>query len=356
VEFCLARRMNWDWTLDRYGALIDKELKAFFSKAIKIAKAYHPFIGRVYSDIGEYVLRKGKRLASCSTLLTYKSYTGEVDKRILRVCVGIELYRHCILVHDDLVDRDDVRRGGKAFHRLFSKGFDDRFGEGVAVFVGNMMHTMAMNTLLGSGFDERKIGEIARLLADCYREVNESQILDLVFEYKGPDVDEWRIMASKRAASLFRATILAGAIFGNAPKRDLRILEEAAMHIGYSFDIQDDLIDTFATPEQYGRAPGGDLAHGKRPFHVVYALEMADRKELKKLQAMARSGTLSREDLELAKEVIRGSGALRAAKQESKEHAERAKALIDETSLSDETKRFFESFIGYIEESLDWYK
>jgi geranylgeranyl diphosphate synthase type II len=86
--------------------------------------------------------------------------------------------------------------------------------------------------------------------------VNESQVLDLLFEYKTPDVNEWYVMASKRAASLFKASLLVGAVLADASEKDLRLLGEAAEHIGYCFDIQDDIIDTFASEEQYGRRPG----------------------------------------------------------------------------------------------------
>ncbi len=349
-------RMNWEEQLDRYGKLVDKRLEEFLSRLVEEGRNHHPFMGELYSKIREYVLRKGKRLASCSTLLTYKGYVGELDDRILSVCIGVELFRHSILIHDDLVDQDELRRGGKAFHKLFSEASDERFGEGTAIFVGNAMYALALQVFRGSEFPEEKIGEITRLFEDGYRAVNESQVLDLLFEYGKPDVEEWRTMASKRAVALFRTTILAGAILGEAPERDLRPLEEAATHIGYAFDIQDDIIDTFASEEQYGRPPGGDLMHGKKPLHVVYALKLTGGEDLKTLKALGSRKNLTREELEAARRIIRESGALDAAKDESRKHAEAAKELVAKTSLGDETKNFFSSFISYIERSLDWYK
>ena len=347
--------MGWEETLDQYGVLIEEKLKGFFEETITAARVYHPFIGEVYSNIRDFVLRKGKRLASCSTLLTYKGYTGNVNDQILRACVGIELYRHCILAHDDLIDRDGLRRGGKTLHRLFAEGYDRRLGEGTAVFGGDILYALALQGLMTSGFSQEKLGKIVHLLSEGYRMVNESQMLDLLFEYKEPDVDEWYRMASKRAASLFNVTILTGAILGNAPEGDLQILEEAAVHVGFSFDIQDDIIDTFASREQYGRTPGGDLARGKKPLHMVYTLRLADRRQLETLKEMVNKKRVSQRNLEGVRAIIRECGALEAAKGESRKHAERAKALIAQTGLSDETKRFFSSLISYIEESLDWY-
>jgi len=348
--------MSWEETLDYYGGLIDEEVKKFLAEAKNAAKAYHPFIEKVYSNIEEFVLRKGKKLASCSTLLAYEGYAGEIGNRILKACVSIELYRHCILVHDDLVDEDTQRRGGKTFHRLIAENYDARLGYGTGVFVGDLMYALTLQAMLNSGFSQEKLNRVMLLFSEGYRNVNESQMLDLLFEYKEPDVDEWYVMASKRAASLFETTLLVGGILGNAPERDLQILREAGMHMGYSFDIQDDIIDTFASLEQYGKPPGEDMSLGKKPLHIIYAFELADRGGLDTLTNFMSKERINSDDLELVKAVVRESGALEVAKEKSKEHAEKAKALIAKTSLGDKTKKFFDSMINYIQESLDWYK
>ncbi len=348
--------MVWEKLLDQYGELIDKRLDEFFARLVEEKRTYHPFIGDLYSEVAKYVLRKGKRLASCSTLLTYKGYAGEVGDQILDICVGVELFRHSILIHDDLVDRDELRRGDKAFHKLFSKAYDDRFSEGAAIFIGNAMYALGLQTIRGANFPQEKTSKVLQLFENDYRGVNESQVLDLLFEFKSPDVEEWRTMASRRAAVLFKTTILTGAILGGALERDIHLLEEAAAHIGYAFDIQDDIIDTFASEEQYGRPPGGDLRHGKKPLYVVQTMKLAGEKELEALKGIVGKESLTREELEAAREVIRKSGALGAAKDESRQHAKAAKELIARTSLSDETKEFLSSFITYVEQSLDWYK
>jgi len=343
--------------LDQYTALIDRKLRDHFRSLKEAAGKYHPFMLRTYENLEEYLLRKGKRLASCSTLMTYKGYAGEIDEKILKVCVGIELYRHCILVHDDLVDEDETRRGGKSFHKLFPDVSGIRFGEGTAIFMGDAMYALSVGAILNSGFGGEALNKVIQLLVKDYRDVNESQVLDLLFEHKEPDVEEWYTMASKRAASLFRATILTGAILGGAPEEeDLRALEEASMNIGYAFDIQDDIIDTFATEQQYGRPPGGDITRGKKPLHLIYALQSAGPEESKAIRSVLGKGEISSEDLETMRAIIRKTGALEAAKEKSVGHAKQAKMLIARTKMSGESKEFFDAFIDYIVQSLDWYK
>jgi len=347
--------MSWEKTLDQYGLLIEEKTRGYFTEVTGKAYNYHPFIAEVYETLKEFVLRKGRRLASCSTLLMYSGYTTKVDDQILKVCVGIELYRHCILIHDDLIDRDDFRRGSKTVHKTLSEKRDERFGEGIAVFLGDIVYTLAVKAILDSGFEESKLTRVLRILFEGYREVNESQILDMLFENEDINVDEWYVMASKRAASLFKATMLVGALLADAPERDLEILEEVAVNIGYAFDIQDDIIDTYASEDQYGRPPCRDLTLNKKPLHVICALSSQNREKSEALRRLL--GTeLSAKEIGLARLIIKDSGGLEIAKEISKTHAEKAEALINNTRLNEETKRFFSSFINYIEESLEWYK
>jgi geranylgeranyl pyrophosphate synthase len=351
--------MNWEKTLDKYTAVIEEHLKKYLDETTKDAGAYHPFIGKVYTDIVEFVLRKGKRLASCSTLLTYKGYAGEVDERILKVCIGVELYRHAILVHDDLVDLDDSRRGGSTLHKKFMNSYspyDSRFGDGAAVFAGNITYALGIRALIESGFPPETINRVLRLTSEGYRNVNESQILDLLFEKKDVSVDEWIVMASKRAATLFKLTLLTGAILADAPEADLSILEKAAENMGYSFDIQDDIIDCFAKKEEYGRSTCLDISKNKKPLHIIYALNSTDPNKTESLKCLLGKQFLSFGEKDLARQLLRESGGLDAAKHASKKHAKQARDFIAQTSLNEDVKEFFNSFITYIEQSLDWYK
>jgi geranylgeranyl diphosphate synthase type I len=348
--------MDWENALEEYGLLVEDKLEKIFSKTIREAESYHPFIKDVYTSLREFTLRRGKRLASCSTLLTYKGYAGAVDEKILNVCTGIEIYRQSILVHDDLVDMEETRRGGETINKFFAEKYDERLGEGVAVFLGNMAYSLAVQIIMGSGFSAEKVAEAVSLLSEGYREVNESQALDLLFEYKDVDVEEWRTMASKRAASLFKVTMVMGGVLADAPEEDLKLLEKAAVNIGYAFDIQDDIIDTFASEEQYGRPPCGDLKLGKKPLHIVYTLESSDPEASRILKSLRGRKNLSRDEVETVRNLVRRSGGLDNAKRDSRRHAEEARNLVAMTSMLGEVKGFFNSLITYIENSLDWYK
>lgn len=340
--------MNYENVLDDFGLLIEDDLKSLFELSVNESREYHSFMADVYGTIQEFVFREGRRLASCSTLMVYKGYTGRIDDRIIRASSGFELYRHSILAHDDIVDVEDLRRGGETLHKIFGRNYGERFGAGTALFAGNMLYALGLKAILQSGFEPDKLMEALRLFSSEYVAVNESQILDQLFEHKKPDFGEWNVMASKRASSLFKASMLTGAILASAPENDKKALAGAAEHIGYAFDIQDDIIDTFASKEQYGREPCGDISKRKKPLHIVLALEKDDR--------LAMLIGRTQIDVDEVQSLIRDCGALDTAKSISRDHAKEAQRLITQTSMNDEARDFFISFIKYVDESLDWYK
>ena len=128
------------------------------------------------------------------------------------------------------------------------------------------------------------------------------------------------------------------------------------MHIGYSFDIQDDIIGTFASEEQYGRQTGGDILLGKKPLHVIYAYQLSNGDVQYQLRNVLKDRKAGEGDIDKVREIIKGCGALAKTKEVSRDHANKAIKLIDKTSLTVESKKFFKDLINFVSESLDWYK
>jgi geranylgeranyl pyrophosphate synthase len=133
-------------------------------------------------------------------------------------------------------------------------------------------------------------------------------------------------------------------------------LENAAENMGYSFDIQDDIIDTFAKEKDYGRSTCLDISKNKKPLHIVESLHSEDLKKSEALKCLLGKQFLSYGEKELVRKLIRESKGLSSAKKTSKKYAKNTRNLILKTNLTEEIKDFFNSFILYIEESLDWYK
>ncbi|MGC8849809.1 MAG: polyprenyl synthetase family protein, partial [Candidatus Bathyarchaeia archaeon] len=124
--------LDWREELKTYERLIEDKVLSILEGERGKASKYHPFVERLYRDLEEFILRKGRRLASSSTLITYKGFKGAIDGEILSVCAGMELYRHSILVHDDLADEDESRRYAPTLHKIYAEGYDEAFGGSIA--------------------------------------------------------------------------------------------------------------------------------------------------------------------------------------------------------------------------------
>ena len=348
--------MSWETSVNQYGGIIEERLRLFFKDQITKAQTYHPLMAEVIKKLEQYILRKGKRLASASVLLTYKGYREAIDDQILQVCMAMELYRHCILIHDDIVDADESRRGGPTLHISYGAKHDDRFGLGTALFTGNIAFSLALQAILEAKLPPDQVQRVLLLFSRGFQAVNESQILDLSFEYTQPTTSEWGTMAAKRAASLFSVALVTGATLAGADAQEQKLLAEAATHMGYAFDIQDDIIDTFAQEREYGKPPGRDISLGKKPLHIICALTSENRELCRTVRSLLGNKSIGPEEMTMIREVIIKSGGLETAKDLSRHHASQAQTLLHQTHLSPDIKAFFDALISYIVNSLEWYK
>ncbi len=339
--------MSLEEDLAEHSKRVAAGLSALLDLVGQRGMEYHPFIGRTYESIRAFCLRGGQRIASYTTYLVARGYDYAEAECIEAACEAVELYRHSILVHDDLVDGDELRRGEPTLHREYSGLRDDRLGLGVAVFVGNILFSLALRRIMESNVAPGIRASIAGEILVASNEVNESQVLDLHMEGTLVDPGEWEVMASKRAASLFGTTLKMGALLAGE-RRDLELLGRAGEEMGYVFDIQDDIIDTYAVRSEYGRNPGSDLKTRKRPLHILLAGQRAKEGEALAL----RDPDLG---LDEVKRILSETGAVGDAKRMADQHATNALQIIQSTSLSEESKAMFDSLMAYMQESLKWY-
>lgn len=332
--------------LEKHSAWAESSLARFLAGYQRRAR-YHPLIADIYDSICEFALRGGKRIASFTVALVCRGYGFRDPDALAVACDAVELYRHSILIHDDLVDGDEARRGGPTLNRKYAELRDDRLGLGCSVFGGNIAFCLSLSRVLGSDLGNDLAIAIVGEMTKAYSDVNESQALDLWMEGADVDLRTWRLMASRRAASLFRATLRIGGLLSGA-HRDLELLGKAGEQMGFAFDIQDDIIDVFSAAREYGRQPGSDLKTLKRPLHVVLALRNASGDQLAALRS-------SKTSLKTFRAVLRDAGAVDGARKIAARHAGRALRLIERTGMDRDAKDLFASLMSYMGRSLQWY-
>ena len=220
----------------------------------------------LYDPIAYVVEGGGKRVRPTLLLLVAEAYGCSVD-RALPAALAVEVFHNFTLVHDDIMDEADERRGRPTVHV--------KWDVGTAILVGDMMMGLSYD-LLG-----QVEGGDADALYDVYHPMVEQlcsgQALDAHFEDQSQvSVEAYVEMIDGKTAALLSAAFELGALVGGAPPAAQRDLRSAGQLVGRAFQIQDDLLDLTADGDDWGKAVGGDLVTGKKTFLTLRALERAE--------------------------------------------------------------------------------
>lgn len=223
----------------------------------------------------EYVLSMGgKRIRPVLMMMAYNLYKDDVDT-ILNPATAIEVYHNYTLLHDDLMDRADVRRGKATVHKVW----DDN----TAILSGDAMLVLAYRFM--SDCPQEHMKELMEVFSLTALEICEGQQFDMEFE-KRIDVteEEYIEMIRLKTAVLLAASLKIGAILGGASKKDAELLYNVGIQIGVAFQLQDDFLDVYGDPAVFGKKIGGDILCNKKTYMLINALNAAKGEQLAELQ------------------------------------------------------------------------
>lgn len=216
----------------------------------------------------EYVLGMGgKRLRPILLLLAYNLYREDVE-RAFPQAAGIETYHNFTLLHDDLMDKADMRRGCSTVHK--------KWDENTAILSGDAMLILAYRYMLQDCPSEC-VKAVSEAFGRAALEVCEGQQWDMEFEDRnGVTVDEYIEMIRLKTSVLLAGALEIGAILGGASVQDTHALYDFGVKMGLAFQLQDDYLDVYGNSEVFGKNIGGDILCNKKTFMLITALERSD--------------------------------------------------------------------------------
>ncbi|WP_407356879.1 polyprenyl synthetase family protein [Methanolobus sp. WCC5] len=206
----------------------------------------------------------GKRLRPATVILAAEAVGSDL-KKVLPAAVAVELVHNFTLVHDDIMDRDDIRRGMPAVHV--------KWGEAGAILAGDTLYSKAFEILTHAAGEPESILKCIDILSKTCRDICEGQWMDVEFEDR-TDVtqEEYLEMIEKKTGVLYAASMKIGAIMGGAPDEVADAFYECGRLIGIAFQIYDDVIDMTTPEEVLGKVRGSDLMEGKKTLIAIHAL------------------------------------------------------------------------------------
>ena len=228
----------------------------------------------LYEPIAYELSLGGKRIRPVLMLMAYNIYKEDVDA-ILPQAAGLETYHNHTLLHDDVMDKADMRRNKPTVHNVWN--------ENTAILSGDAMLILAYR-LMAEGLTD-KLAEVLHVFTETTMEICEGQQWDMEFETRmDVKVDEYIEMIRLKTSVLLAAALKIGAMLGGASDEDAQKLYDFGVKMGLAFQLQDDWLDVYGDPKVFGKNIGGDILCNKKTYMLITALEQADADQRKQLE------------------------------------------------------------------------
>jgi len=312
-----AARQDNPYTLDDLKNLVGDDMQRVNQVITDNLASHVVLINQLSQHI---ILSGGKRLRPMLVLLTAKScnYAGEDDALLAAV---IEFIHTATLLHDDVVDESDMRRGQETASHIW--------GNEAAVLVGDYLYSRAFQMMVRA-----QSMRIMDLLSNATNTIAQGEVLQLL-NVNDPDTSEekYHEVIYGKTACLFEAATQIGAILGNSDSKTEIAMAQFGKHLGTAFQLVDDALDYNADSEELGKNVGDDLAEGKPTLPLIYAMQHGNAEEAELIRKAIKQGGL--EHIEEITGIIKATGALEYTLDQAQTEADKAKASIAFLPASD---------------------
>ena len=334
--------------LQKYSERVEHLLRDFFEEKKSEFSSTHD--SDIVERLEEFCLRGGKRLRPALVYYGYRLLGGKDSDDIVKASLVMELLHAFLLIHDDIMDESTLRRGGPTIHKHYEDVFQKvyvgqsdrarRFGESMAILVGDLAHCLAIDLFSTLEFEEELKARVLERLNKSITATIFGQELDLQFEAEGMArfEDVLTMYRLKTAQYTFECPLHVGALLANGGKEDLELLSRYAIPLGIAFQIQDDILGLFGDEEKTGKPVGSDLRQGKQTLLLTKLLEDGSKEHRKVIREVLGKKDISNAEIEKARAVVRESGALAYAKKLSETYLGQTEAALHKMKERDYDK------------------
>jgi len=277
---------------------------------------------KLYDAAGHLIVNGGKRLRPYMVIRSCQILGGKSSTAMIAAS-AVEMVHNFTLVHDDIMDNDEMRHGVPTVHK--------KFGMPIAILAGDVLFSKAFQIISESKLSPNANTHLISRLAKACVDVCEGQLLDIKMadEKRIPTEAEYIAMIGKKTAALFDVSCAMGAICATNKPKDISNLSDFGRNLGIAFQITDDLIGVMGDPKVTKKPVGNDLREGKKSLPILMAIKLAKGNEKKTILKAFGNSKISKKDLNKAVEVIRSLGIEEKVRNQALKYAEKSeKSLI----------------------------
>ena len=281
----------------------------------------------LYDAAGHLIVHGGKRLRPFMVIKSCQILGGKVANSMPSAC-AVEMVHNFTLVHDDIMDNDEMRHAVPTVHK--------KFGMPIAILAGDVLFSKAYQIISKSKLSPKATTELISRLAKACVDVCEGQLLDIKMaeQKKIPSQAEYITMVEKKTAALFDVSCAMGAICATNKARDVSNLSAFGRNLGIAFQITDDLIGVMGDSKITKKPVGNDLREGKKSLPIVMAIKLSKGKDKKTILKAFGNQKATKTDLKRAVDVIKRLGIEKSVRKHALSYAEKAEKSLSNYSGS----------------------
>ncbi len=341
-----------------YKPKINAVIESIFDKRINILK--NSFLKDYYSEMKDYFLTGGKRIRPLLTIATYNGITQEVSDEIVYPSVGIEFLHNATLIHDDIIDNDNYRRGNPAFHykfQLYHSKYHFKkmnaadFGSSIGIIGGDTAFIMGSEAYFANTFPRDLNLNSIRHYRQAFTDVIHGVLIEIdMVNQKNLSIDEYINMISLKTGALIEKSILIGASYTNIEKEYIPLLSTYGVNLGIIFQIIDDILGTFGDEKVTGKPTDGDIREGKHTCLLIEAMNKLEAKKKDRLVNLISKSEISNEEVEEVRDLFSEADVINFCKnlatkyyQEAEDALEKLKPVVNDSEIE-----FFENILKFV--------
>jgi len=313
----------------------------------KTAKIVNRFLGtqikgepsQLYKAAAYLIVNGGKRLRPYMVVKSCQVLGGKT-KEAMTAAGAVEMVHNFTLVHDDIMDNDEMRHGVPTTHK--------RFGIPIAILAGDVLFSKAFQVVSKANLPSKSISELVSRLSKACVDICEGQLLDIKMaeSKKIPTQNKYIKMISKKTAALFDVSCSMGAICAKSKSKDISNLSSFGKNLGIAFQITDDLIGVMGDPKVTKKPVGNDLREGKKSLPILLAIKKAKGKNKKIILHAFGNQKAKKKEIEDAVLVIKSLGIEKSMRDQALRYAEKAKKSLN--SYSGTSKNELISLLDFV--------
>lgn len=289
----------------------------------------------LYEPIAYELSLGGKRIRPVLMLMAYNIYKEDVE-RILPQAAGLETYHNHTLLHDDVMDKADMRRNKPTVHNVWN--------DNTAILSGDAMLILAYR-LMAEGLTDQ-LAEVMHIFTETTMEICEGQQWDMEFESRmDVKVDEYIEMIRLKTSVLLAAALKIGACLAGASVEEAQKLYDFGVKMGLAFQLQDDWLDVYGDPKVFGKNIGGDILCNKKTYMLITALEQADEDQRKELERwLTATDFIPAEKISAVTALYNNIGVGKRCEEMVEAYYSDGLAVLDSIALPEERKQALKDF------------